>query len=145
MSVHDCTSMHNQQYSHHTENLQKSFCILSDSPMYNDCGLLRYASVNHYYLETGYDSFLCSPFQFTVKMELHLTHTMSCKVFTTVPKFGIFLWTKTSLHTTLYHPTVMPYFQTNFSHHVMSSGRCVLLAHSKILIQRFLYIIGWHM
>lgn len=54
--------------------------------MYNICGLLLCASVKHQYPETGHDSFPGNTFQFTVRMELHLTHNMPCHVFMIVPK-----------------------------------------------------------
>jgi hypothetical protein len=86
----------------------------------------------------GHDSFLFSPLQFTGKTELHLTHTMPCQVWMTVPKCTLFCVLE-SPHTTLYHHTVTPSFQPNFSRHGTQMGGGCLFR----IIQRVLYITLW--
>jgi len=90
----------------------------------------------------GHDGFLFSPCQFTGKMELHLTHTMPCQVWMTVPKCTLFcVLQSTSHHIIPPHSHVI--FSTKLFPSWDANGRWVLVLHSKILIQRVLYITLW--
>jgi len=142
-SNNECTHTHNVQYCHHNKNKKN----LSTYFLSHPCKMtVVYRGISQYLQRNagvvprkGHDSLIFSPFQFTGKMELHLTHTMPRQVCMTVPKCTLFC----VLESTSHH-TIPPHSHTIFSTKLFPSweanGRWVFVPHSKILIHRVLYI-----